>query len=266
MQAWGRLTLQSDMPIMNDNIVGTMLYYTPYQTDDCSEISISLAEVVAGYTYDVFINVSLAPTLHLIQNWSGNTRLSPLSKERGLYYSQDGLLYLGSVYSIVNGQVLWQPRNNPAPGGSYNQLAVYNAYNRLPVTAICRNSNTQWEYASYAVRQADNSNLFSIYWLDGLGDVHSNGRYTCSISGSSNSAAALTCGVGLDVHAAPFGWDGLLPQGAMTSGQVGMQIMGENWTGGIMGIHSWSALEQGTPVPINVFGNNFACLTAQVCL
>ena len=264
MKAWGRLTLQSNKPRMDANVSSSMLYYTPFENNDFAQLSLSLTGIIAGNLYDIYLNLS-NNTLFLTDSWVNNsTPYIGRAQDGGLYFDEhySSNLYLGTARAISDNTAAWQLRPNHAAYGTNNELGLFNAYNRLFVTAICRDSTSYWDYANAGLRFANNSNNNRINWVDGIGDAACCGRYQVSIAGVNSSAAAATVGAGLDQDSYPINWDGMLPQGAMNNNTTGMDIVGKNWTNGLIGRHSWQAIEQTTNVPITFFGNNFMCLTA----
>lgn len=264
MKPWGRLTLQSGNPRMGVDVSSNVLYYTPFENNDHCELSLSLTGIVAGNLYDVYLDGS---TLFLTLPWSSATTPSAeRSLQGGLYFDGAGYLYLGTIYAAANDIVKWQIRPPAASYGCNNDLGVFNAYNRLPFTAINRDSNTSWVYANSGLRYADNSNLFRINWVDGIGDVFCEGCYETSVAGTSSNPAAATVGVGLNQNAYPINWDGALEQAALNNNHIGIPLRGTNWTNGLIGRNNWQAMEQSTEVDIGFFGNNFACLTIKLSI
>ena len=196
MTPWGRLTLQSGNPRMDLDVTSNALYYTPFENQCYDEIYLSLVGIVAGNLYDVYLDED---SIYLTPSWINATTPSiERTKFRGLYFNASDHLYLGTIHAIANDTVKWQIRPNASAYGCNNELGVFNAYNRLPFTAINRDTNSMWEYANSGLRYADNSNLFRINWVDGLGDVCCEGCYETSVAGVSNNAAAATVGVGLN--------------------------------------------------------------------
>jgi len=259
MNAWGRLTLQSGCARMGQDVASNIIYYTPFENDSNREIAFTLNNTGPNCIYDIFLTPQGQLT-DLI--WSPTGLQHPKTKQGGLWYSPEGWLYVGTIRTKTANTVYWQPQPSYASGGTNNELGVFNAYNRLPTIAVCRDSNSIWHNSNPGYSLADNSPNFRINWLDGLGDVACRGNYTCSVAGDSTNAAALTVGVSLNGST----WNGLLPQGAMNNNSIGMQISGWNMTHGSVGAHYWQAMEQSTPVPVTVFGNNFAALTAELCI
>lgn len=263
MKAWGRLSLQSNKARMDEDVASNNIYYVPFESNLYEEISLSLSGIKAGNLYDIYIDMSMH--LFISNPWLDN--ITPSVKKNlkgGFYLDEKNNLYLGTIYASLDDTVKWQVRPQAQPNGCNNELGLFNAYNRLPFVAINRNSNSIWQYDSPTLRYADNSNLFRIYWVDGIGDVFCEGTYSASVAGTNNSPAAATIGVGLDQEAYPLHWDGYLEQAAMNNNHIGIPLKGTNWINGIIGRHSWQAIEQGTPIPIQFFGNNFACLTLRL--
>lgn len=272
---WGRLTLQSGKPRMGADIVSSTLYYTPFETNANTELSVSLASLAAGL-YDVYLN---GASLALTPAWTNNATPSVARvKDGGLWKDAAGRLYLGTVYIHATGQCKWQPKPAPANFGPANVLGVFNAYNRLPVHAVCQDTaslnwsnapeQNSWLHQSSGIRFANNSSNNRIYWVDGIGDAQCTGRYQVSysaIAAYNGQPAACTVGVGLDT-VYPANWWGLLSQGASNHSAVGGLIDGKDTTLGAIGLHYWQALEQSTSVPIMFYGNNFMQLSADLAL
>lgn len=96
--------------------------------------------------------------------------------------------YLGSLYATTAGQTGMQFQPSPAAGGTNNILGLYNAYNRVPIRAISRESTASWTYASTTWRPANNSTSNRITWLDGLAQSQAAGSYAvdCNTGGNTN--------------------------------------------------------------------------------
>lgn len=274
----GRLTLISGKPIMNCDTVGaTHAFYTPYIGNDImlwngsafvatafSEQSLSLASLTAGHNYDVLADT--VSGIYLSSAWTNDTTPSnPISRVNGVNCDASHNTYLGSVMCMTNGQVSWMQKPAAAYFGTANQLGVWNADNRVEIEAVCQDLTTSWPYASSGIRYADNSNLFRIYFIDGLGESPSYASYESSVVGSSSSAAAATVGVGLDA-VYPVNWGGALPQGAMNSTALGGYIKGSDQTYGLIGKHYWQAMEESTSVSITFMGNNFSALKVRLAM
>lgn len=266
-KCWGRLTLQSGKPRMGKDVSSSTLYYTPFDCDEV-ELSISLNGILSGKLYDVYMDLN-SSTLFLGAAWANG--VPPIAREQrnGLWYELGNYakLYLGTIYASANNTVKWQTYPTPVSYGCNNDLGVFNAYNRLPVNAVNRDLNTSWQFAGGgALRFADNSNLFRINWVDGLGDVFCEGTYLVSVAGVLNAGpAAATVGVQLNAAYPNLNLGaGGLEQAAMNSQFIGMSLRGTDCIYGNLGRNYWQAIEQSTNAPIGFFGNNFACLTAKL--
>lgn len=79
-------------------------------------------------------------------------------------------LYVGTIYMTANGQTGMAFKPTAASGGTANILGVYNAYNRLPVIALSRDTTggTDYSYNSTTWRAANNNSNNRISWVDGL--------------------------------------------------------------------------------------------------
>lgn len=252
MNYWGRLTLQSGKPRMDEMISSSVIYYTPFNTTEYSELSLDISSIIANNIYDIFLTANVLS----LRQWDTVTK-------RGYDLLTT---YIGSIYAANNGVVKWQTKLIPSAYGTNNQLGVYNAYNKISVTAICRDLNSSWQYGSSGLRYADNSNQFRINWLDGQGDVFCEGCYEVSMAGIGNNSVAATVGVGLNQNSYPINWGGVLPQAACINGNTGMQIRGYDSTNGVLGWNNWQAIEQTTSKPVTFFGNNFAALTIRLSI
>ena len=76
--------------------------------------------------------------------------------------------YVGSVYMTANGQTQWNVKPAAASGGTGNVVGIWNAYNRVSLKTVCRDSSG-YTYNGTTWRAADNSNNNRISFLDGLG-------------------------------------------------------------------------------------------------
>jgi hypothetical protein len=99
---------------------------------------------------------------------SGTTDFGMIAASQGTY--------LGTFDATANGQTGMQFKTAPAAGGSANVLALWNAYNRLPVTSLERDSNSANTNSSTTPRSLDNSTSNRVTMIDGLGQS----RVVCS--------------------------------------------------------------------------------------
>lgn len=96
--------------------------------------------------------------------------------------------YLGSVYCTANGQTGMAFLPAAAAGGTNNVLGLFNAYNRVPISALCRDSTASWTYSSATVRSSNNSVANRISYLDGLAQIRAGATFSELIGGASNGA------------------------------------------------------------------------------
>jgi hypothetical protein len=89
--------------------------------------------------------------------------------------------YLGSIYMTANGETGVSLKPSAASGGTNNVMGVYNAYNRVRVTAYCRDDTSSWNYSTASWRAADgasgNTNN-KISFIDGLAQSPVTGNYS----------------------------------------------------------------------------------------
>jgi len=111
--------------------------------------------------------------------------------------------YLGSIYCTANGQTGMAMAPAAAAGGSAPYLYVYNAYNRAPITAICRDSTVSWSdtTASWHPNNAGATGSGSnnrAKWLDGLQQSFASATFIQNVNNSSGTTMYWACGVSLD--------------------------------------------------------------------
>ena len=99
--------------------------------------------------------------------------------------------YLGTIYATGNGQTGMAFKPSAASGGTNNFLALYNAYNRVGVSAMSRDSTASWTYATATWRAADGSNSNRINFVDGLQQSSISSAYTIGVTttGGNNAGA-----------------------------------------------------------------------------
>ena len=76
--------------------------------------------------------------------------------------------YVGTMYASANGQCTQQFKPTAASGGSANILGLWNAYNRLRITSLERDSTNNWSMNITNWGAADASASNKITWIDGL--------------------------------------------------------------------------------------------------
>lgn len=270
MKPQGRLTLQSGKPIPTSDVSSPTLYYTSFEGDcvplwsgsawvdtPTAELNISLA--VADGLYDVFVTAAgleLSPWATLI------AKSIPVGVVHGQWCDAAKRTYLGCVY-VKSGCATMQFKPTPIPYGTNNMLGLWNAYNRKPVRAVCKDLTESWVYGSYSARFANNSDRFRISWVDGLGHSLCKASYTTSVASMAAGLQAATVAPILDA-AYPLSVGGELSQGALSAANTGTGVEGRNFIHGALGLHYWQAAEETTPVPITCYGNDFSALVVEL--
>lgn len=174
----------------------------------------------SGFNFDLFI-YNDAGTLRLCTGpaWSTDTaRSAALTMLRGLLVNNatitlkydatsatisaaaNSALYVGTMRASANGQTemsLGAP--TAAAGGTNNKLFLWNAYNRVPVTATCRDSTDSWTYTTAVVQSMNASDSNRISYVLGLSEDTVRARATAMSSNSSANVRRYS-GIGYDVN------------------------------------------------------------------
>lgn len=106
-------------------------------------------------------------------------------------------VYVGTIATDASTQLNMQFIPAAAAGGTANRLDVWNAYNRVQVAALSRDSTNTWTYDTATWRSANNNVANRVTFVRGLNEDPASGDYhvySLSTSGSHNYN-----GVGLDV-------------------------------------------------------------------
>jgi hypothetical protein len=205
VQPQGRLTLTSNTPILNSNVASTgTIYYTPYIGAYCpiytgvifapflfSQTTLTLDSTghVSGGVYDIFAyNNSGTLALGTGPAWSSTTSrgtgagTTQISQTNGIWTNTNSIVlrnnsvntssigaglatYLGSFFatSTANTQMIF---TNTTGTGGY--LGLWNAYNRVKITAYESDPTTSWTWNSATFRIARGNSTNLIGWMDGL--------------------------------------------------------------------------------------------------
>lgn len=216
----GRLTLTSGTPVMTGDVVATgTVYYAPYQgayvpiftqgspgswkSYNFSQLTLTLDSTyqTIGNVYDVyvFLNSGTVTIGVTTTSWSSSTSRSVPVVQTGAGIWVNGEVqdlnngstiynpavytatYLGSVYITVNGETTVNFKPAAAPGGTNNVIGIWNAYNRVRMSSLCSDSNTDWTYSTAAFEPLDGANGNTknrVTYLDGLGQSFVEGRVT----------------------------------------------------------------------------------------
>lgn len=103
--------------------------------------------------------------------------------------------YVGTMYATADGQTGMSCQPAAASGGTNNILGLWNAYNRVGISAVCVDSASSWTYATNFYRNADNSASNRISWVDGLQLSAVHARYGDFTTGNTGSIPAISIGL-----------------------------------------------------------------------
>lgn len=127
-------------------------------------------------------------------------------------------VYVGSISTNSSTQCAVMLAPSAAAGGSANRIDIWNMYNRVPFSSICRDSTNSWNYTTATWRSADNSTSNSVTLIAGLNELDVTATYFAlsSNGGTVQNKAA----VGLDSTSAFSGIPGVYKTGGSTEGSV----------------------------------------------
>lgn len=233
----GRLTLTSGEPVLTSDVTAaTTVYYAPHKhnmlslydgtrwvAQPFSEMSQTLADATkspaaaaASSLYDMFI-WNDAGTLRLSRGpaWSSDTSrgtgagTTELERVNGVYLNKVAItngpsaqrgLYVGTIStsaSGANGQLNMMFAPAAAAGGSANRIDVWNCYNRVVVSSLCRDNTNSWSYTTNTLRSYNNSASNRVTVVRGLDEDHDS--VTGVAYGATSSAGLIIrSGIGVD--------------------------------------------------------------------
>jgi hypothetical protein len=162
-------------------------------------------------------------------------------------------VYVGSSYmtGLANTDVRLKPA--AVGGGPNNILGLWNAYNRVPITAICRDSTANWLYASSSWRAANNSLPNRVFFLDGLKQSQVTGSYSVLAATTVIGIASYT-GVDLDSSTAT---PNITSAASSATGEssASQPVVTEAFYP-VLGFHYIQAVEYATGSNVQFFGVN----------
>ena len=211
----GRLTLTSNTPVMAaDATAQGTVYYTPYvsarlplytgsvwamRAFSQSTPTLNSTDNTSTNLYDIFV-VDVGGTLTLATGpaWTNSTtRADAITMLNGIWVNNASIalraggsaltgspfaanlaLYLGTIYCTANGQTGMAFQPSAAAGGSAAILGLYNAYNRVRVSGMSRDSTASWTYNSGTWRATNNNANNRVSYIDGLAQAFINARST----------------------------------------------------------------------------------------
>ena len=220
-----RLTLVSGTPVMTtDQTAKTTIYLTPYTGNrialydgssawsviTSAEVSLSLSGYTANKNYDIWAyNNSGTLTLDSTVWTDDTTRATALAYQDGVLVKSGTTTrrYVGTIrITGTTGQTEFTIAPTAALGGTNNKLFVWNYYNRVPVTAVSRDSTDSWTYAGAAWRSANNSTSNRVSFVIGVAEHPIDALYNVVALGYNNFAYT---GVGYDITYAISGAPGI---------------------------------------------------------
>lgn len=234
----GRLTLSTGVPVQIADQAGVgSIFYAPYQGSfapvwsgsaweyfSFSQITLTLDATghVSGKNYDIFAyNNAGALAIGTGPAWSSDTArgtgagTTQISQQQGVWTNTVAIVlrnnsvnsasiavnqatYLGSFRATANGQTTQQFKPAPAAGGSAPVLGLSNAYNRVPLICLNRDSNNATTISSATPRPLDNSTSMRISMLDGLAQSFVRSSARVQISTNAGAASGYSVGVSLN--------------------------------------------------------------------
>ena len=111
--------------------------------------------------------------------------------------------YLGTMLATANGQCAMVLKPNAVSGGTSNILGLWNAYNRVRISALESDSTTNWTNTNATWHNANSSASNKITWVDGLAESNVDCVYGLSATVSSTSTSAYI-GVTLNGSGTPI--------------------------------------------------------------
>jgi hypothetical protein len=223
----GRLTLQTATPVMvTTQSAKTTIYYTPYVGDQVpiyngttmtpttfTELSVattdttkSPAAIGVSKVNDWFV-WNDAGTIRLGHgpDWTSDTARSAgtaLTMVNGILLNNAAITngpaasrgtYVGTTRSNASSQLDWIFGGVNA-GGTPGFFGVWNAYNRIDVASLTKDSTDSWTYATAAWRSSNGSANMRASYVCGLGEDTFGARFYCPVSGTGGGSI----GVGFD--------------------------------------------------------------------
>jgi hypothetical protein len=204
----GRLTTQSGVPITtSDRVSQGTLYFTPYQGNkialydgsiwqlyNYSELSLSLASVVAGYNYDVWIYPnSGTPTLELSIWANDGNRVDGVWFQDGVYVkvADPSRRYIGVIRGTGAGVI----------EDSSTKRFVNNFYNRTERAFLKVDTNAHSYDGPARLFNGDSSNIFEWVTSD---LINVSACIECEVTSATASAGA--CGLGFDSYTIAYSY------------------------------------------------------------
>lgn len=170
-------------------------------------------------------------------------------------------VYVGTIATDGSNQLNMKMNPAAAAGGGNCRLDVWNMYNRVPVSAVSKDSTDSWNYSTATWRAANNNNSNRITAVFGLNEEAVIAQYAAQAQ-SSTTGTSASAGVGLDSTSAFSGYPGAVQLFGSYTSMLGTFI-------GLAGQGSrfFQALEYSTANPTTTWlGDNGAPTVNQMAL
>jgi hypothetical protein len=167
--------------------------------------------------------------------------------------------YLGSFYATANGQTAMQFAPAAAAGGTNNFLALYNAYNRVPMRSMSQDSTASWTLtvaSGWTTAKASTANR--ITWLDGLQQSQVSASYVVFAGPNASTNTQPRCGVLFNATSGTP--SGLIGGDATNNTNIGAPCAAGN-SAVLLGLNYAQAMEQAITATAAFFGNGTQALT-----
>lgn len=264
----GRLTLTSGTPVLTSTVTAaTTLYFTPYNGSkialytgsaweylDFSEVSLSLSGYAANTNFDIW-GYNNSGTLVLESTaWANDTtRATNLQIVNGVWLKNGALTrrYLGTIRTTgSNGQTEFS-FGSSASGGGAAKLFVWNAQNRVRVSATVNDSTSTWTYTTASWRSTNNSTGNRVSFVSGL-QVETFTADNSQFGASSPSTQFASIGLGLNSTSSLSG----LP--SYINATIGGHGRATLSTHGVVGLNYVQGLEYAGGATMTFYGSGSA--------
>jgi hypothetical protein len=264
----GRLTLTTGTPVMTSAATAqTTLYYTPYIGNQIAlyngsawvyvsftEVSLSLSGHTANTNYDIW-GYSNSGTLTLESTaWTNDTtRATALTTQNGVYVKSGATTrrYLGTIRITGSTGQCEYSFGGSANGGTEGKLYVWNAQNRVRVSALSQDSTSSWTYTTASWRSANNSTANRISFVQGL-QLEYFTADNFSLANGSPASQFAAIGIGINSTSSPTGRRGYVSQGQATEGRAIVDSLGQ------LGFNYVQALEYAGGSTMTFYGSGAA--------
>lgn len=294
----GRLTLTTAVPVLTSDVTAaTTVYYTPYihnrvplwdgsawTLTEVDEVSQTLADTTkspaaatTSSNYDMFVwddegtvRCTRGPAWDDLTTRGTGAGKTELVRVDGFLMNAQNItngpdaqrgLYVGTISTNASTQLAMMFLPDAAAGGSANRLDVWNMYNRVDISSVCRDSTNSWTDATTGWEALNASTSNRITFVIGLLEDRINARVQVS---ATVTAGIQYAGIGMDVTNAIVA--GSTPGRSVGSGSASLADMISEFRGipSTPGSHFVQALQNVSTATTTFLGdNNDATLTQE---